>query len=254
MKTKEIESYIFDYEDLLDDEREELIKGIEDNLEDVDVYKILDCFFKYSDKKYLKGKVEDILNLLKKIINKKIETLSLIKVIDLYIKLFNKTLIVSDTLMASKNILAVMSYNISDNEYIKKEITKKKLSREEYVATLKKDLDKNLAVIESYKKTYNYLDKLQDDILVFIESKLAIVKDQEKYYLIQNINKRFSDASVKLLKLKDNLGNIKNLDRNELFNTLEYNELKNHLIIYESFRNSLLNDKNSDNEKDDNQE
>ena len=150
--------------------------------------------------------------------------------------------------MTSKNILSVVSYNISDDEYINKELDKKKETKEEYVNNLKKNLDKNISVMDSYKKTYNYLDKLQDDILIYIESKLASIKDQEKYYLIQNINKRFSDSSLKLLKLKDNLENVRNIDRNELINTLEYNELKNRIIIYESFRNSLLEEKKDDSE------
>ena len=186
MKSKDIENYIFDYNSLNDNEKEDLIENIEDYLENLDVYKTLDCYIKYSDIKYLKGKSDDILNLIKELINKKIENLSLIKVIDLYIKLFNKTLIVSDSFMASKNILDVMSFNISDDEYIKKEIEKRNISRDEYIDTLKKDLDKYLGVIESYNKTYNYLDKLQDDILVFIESKLITLNEQEKYYLIQN--------------------------------------------------------------------
>ncbi len=243
MNKEEIERYIFKYNDLTDKEREELLDNIKEYFSNLDPYKVLDCCFKYSNSKYFKGKNDDILEILKETINKKLDNLSLIKVIDLYIDLFNRTLIVSDTLMASKNILAVMSYNLQDDEYIKKEIDKKHLSKEEYVNNLKGNLDKNILVIEGYNKNYNYLDKIQDDILIYIESKLVKIENQDKYYLIQNINKRFNDASLKLLKLKDNLENIKNLDRNELINTLEYNELKNHIIIYESFRDTLLKEK-----------
>ena len=129
-----------------------------------------------------------------------------------------------------------MTSNVENKKY-------KHLSKEEYVSKLKGDLDKNILVIEGYNKTYNYLDTLQDDILIYIESKLDKIENQDKYYLIQNINKRFSDSSLKLLKLKDNLDNIKNIDRNELLSTLEYSELKNKIIIYESFRDTLLKEK-----------
>ena len=243
MNNERIEEYIFRYDELTDKEREEILDSLKESLSNLDSYKILDCYFKYSNRKYLKGKSDSILNLLKEEINKKIDNLSLIKVIDLYIDLFNRTILVSDTLMASKNILAVLSYNLQDDEYIKREMDKNNVSKEEYVSKLKGDLDKNILVIEGYNKTYNYLDTLQDDILIYIESKLDKIENQDKYYLIQNINKRFSDSSLKLLKLKDNLDNIKNIDRNELLSTLEYSELKNKIIIYESFRDTLLKEK-----------
>ena len=127
-------------------------------------------------------------------------------------------------------------------------MAKKNISKEEYINSLKKDLDKSLLVIDEYNKTYNYLDNLQDDILIYIESSLTKIENQDKYYLIQNINKRFSDFSLKLLKLKNNLEDVKNLDKNELLNTIEYNNLKNRLIIYESFRNSLLKENKDDNQ------
>ena len=139
-----------------------------------------------------------------------------------------------------------MSYNLQDEEFIKREMDKKHVSKEEYVSNLKRDLDKNIGIIDSYNKSYDYFDKLQDDILVYIEGELENIEGQDKYYLIQNLNKRFTDSSFKLLKLQDNLDNIRNIDKNELINTIEYNNIKNSIIIYESFRNSLLDEKKDD--------
>ncbi len=248
MENEMVENYIFNYDNLDEEERQDIYDAIKDSLESLDLYKVLDFCLKYSDRKYIKGKNSNILDLGKEVLNQGLNSLSLIKVIDLYIELFNKTIMVSDSLMASKNILDVMSYNLQDEEFIKREMDKKHVSKEEYVSTLKRDLDKNIGIIDSYNKSYDYLDKLQDDILVYIEEKLENIEGQDKYYLIQNLNKRFTDNSLKLLKLQDNLDNIRNIDKNELINTIEYNNIKNSIIIYESFRNSLLEEKKDDSE------
>ena len=247
--SSQIESFISKINSLSDEQRKDKLVEIGNSLDNLDLYKLMDIVYKYTDALFLKdNNLNDLLELFKDKVISKLSDLSLIKVIDLYIELFNKTIMVSDSLMASKNILDVMSYNLQDEEFIKREMDKKHVSKEEYVSNLKRDLDKNIGIIDSYNKSYDYLDKLQDDILVYIEEKLENIEGQDKYYLIQNLNKRFTDNSLKLLKLQDNLDNIRNIDKNELVNTIEYNNIKNSIIIYESFRNSLLEEKKDDSE------
>ena len=217
-----IDDYVMDFDKLSDEEKKNQLNEIAKYLDKLDLNKLIDIIFKYV---FTNIDLNDLLELIKDKIINKLNELSLIKVIDLYIELFNKILTVEDTLMASKNILSVMSYNISDNNYIESEINKKKISKDEYLDILKKDLDKYVALINNYNKIHDYLDNLQDKFLVYIETKLENIESKEKYYLIQNINKRLSDVSLKLLKLKD---------------SLEYNEIKNSLVIYESYRKSLL--------------
>ena len=235
----QIESYILNINNLSDDQKNSQLKEIGNSLDNLDLYKLMDIVYKYTDANFLKdNNLNDLLELFKDKVISKLSDLSLIKVIDLYIELFNNTLIASDTMMASKNILAVMSYNISSDTYIEKELEKKNISKEEYLANLKKDLDKNVEIIDNYTRTYEFLDSLQDKFLIYIEVAFDKIESQEKDYLIQNINKRFSDASMKLLKLKDNLDRVKGL---------EYSNLKNSVVIYENFRNSLLDNKKDSN-------
>ena len=222
MNNNIIDSYIAEFYNLNEEEKKDRLNEIDKYINKLDLNKLMGITFKYV---FTNIDVTDMLELFKNKILDKLDKLSLIKVIDLYIELFNKTLISEDTLMASKNILSVMSYNISDNNYIESVISKKKISKEEYLEILKKDLDKYVSLIDTYTKTHDYLDNLHDKFLIYIETKLENIENQDKYYLIQNINKRLSDASLKLLKLKD---------------SLEYNNIKNSLIIYESYRKSLL--------------
>lgn len=236
MENNKIESYISELNNLSELQKKERILEIDKYLDTLDLYKLMNVIFEYSNVDYIKeNDLSSLFELFKDKVISKLDDLSLIKIIDLYIQLFNKTIIVSDILMASKNLLDIMSYNISDDSYIEKELEKKKISREEYLNILKKELDNNVKTIDAYTKTYDFLDNLQDKFLIYIEVSLDKIEKQEKEYLIQNINKRFSVASTKLLKLKDNLNNIKGF---------EYNDLKNSIIIYESFRNSLLDNKN----------
>ena len=235
----QIESYILNISNLNEEQRKDKLIEIGNSLDNLDLYKLMDIVYKYTDANFLKdNNLNDLLELFKDKVISKLSDLSLIKVIDLYIELFNNTLIASDTMMASKNILAVMSYNISSDTYIEKELEKKNISKEEYLANLKKDLDKNVEIIDNYTRTYEFLDSLQDKFLIYIEVAFDKIESQEKDYLIQNINKRFSDASMKLLKLKDNLDRVKGL---------EYSNLKNSVVIYENFRNSLLDNKKDSN-------
>ena len=235
----QIESYILNINNLSEEQRKDKLIEIENSLDNLDLYKLMDIVYKYTDANFLKdNNLNNLLELFKDKVISKLSDLSLIKVIDLYIELFNNTLIASDTMMASKNVLAVMSYNISSDSYIAKELEKKNISKEEYLANLKKDLDKNVEIIDNYTRTYEFLDSLQDKFLIYIEVAFDKIESQEKDYLIQNINKRFSDASMKLLKLKDNLDRVKGL---------EYSNLKNSVVIYENFRNSLLDNKKDSN-------
>ena len=235
----QIESYISNINNLSEEQRKDKLIEIGNSLDNLDLYKLMDIVYKYTDAIFLKdNNLNDLLELFKDKVISKLSDLSLIKVIDLYIELFNNTLMASDTMMASKNVLAVMSYNISSDAYITKELEKKKVSKEEYLANLKKDLDKNVEIIDNYTRTYEFLDSLQDKFLIYIEVAFDKIESQEKEYLIQNINKRFSDASLKLLKLKDNLDRVKGL---------EYSNLKNSVVIYENFRNSLLDNKKDSN-------
>ncbi len=235
----QIESYILNISNLNEEQRKDKLIEIGNSLDNLDLYKLMDIVYKYTDANFLKdNNLNDLLELFKDKVISKLSDLSLIKVIDLYIELFNNTLIASDTMMASKNILAVMSYNISSDTYIEKELEKKNISKEEYLANLKKDLDKNVEIIDNYTRTYEFLDSLQDKFLIYIEVAFDKIESQEKDYLVQNINKRFSDASMKLLKLKDNLDRVKGL---------EYSNLKNSVVIYENFRNSLLDNKKDSN-------
>ena len=238
--SSQIESFISKINSLSDEQRKDKLVEIGNSLDNLDLYKLMDIVYKYTDALFLKdNKLNDLLELFKDKIISKLSDLSLIKVIDLYIELFNNTLVASDTMMASKNVLSVMSYNISSNTYIEKELEKKNITKEEYLSNLKKDLDKNVEIIDNYTKTYEFLDSLQDKYLIYIEIAFDKIKNQEKEYLIQNINKRFSDASMKLLKLKDNLDKVKGL---------EYSNLKNSVVIYENFRNSLLENKKDSND------
>ena len=235
----QIESYILNINNLSEEQRKDKLIEIENSLDNLDLYKLMDIVYKYTDANFLKdNNLNNLLELFKDKVISKLSDLSLIKVIDLYIELFNNTLMASDTMMASKNVLAVMSYNISSDTYIAKELEKKNISKEEYLANLKKDLDKNVEIIDNYTRTYEFLDSLQDKFLIYIEVAFDKIESQEKDYLIQNINKRFSDASLKLLKLKDNLDRVKGL---------EYSNLKNSVVIYENFRNSLLDNKKDSN-------
>ena len=238
--SSQIESFISKINSLSDEQRKDKLVEIGNSLDNLDLYKLMDIVYKYTTAEFFKDNdLNDLLELFKDKIISKLSDLSLIKVIDLYIELFNNTLVASDTMMASKNVLSVMSYNISSNTYIEKELEKKNITKEEYLSNLKKDLDKNVEIIDNYTKTYEFLDSLQDKYLIYIEIAFDKIKNQEKEYLIQNINKRFSDASMKLLKLKDNLDKVKGL---------EYSNLKNSVVIYENFRNSLLENKKDSND------
>ena len=56
MKNEIVEKYIFNYDNLDEEERKNIYNEIKDSLNSLDLYKVLDFCLKYTDRKYLKGK------------------------------------------------------------------------------------------------------------------------------------------------------------------------------------------------------
>ena len=205
------------------------------NFNNLSMNELINLFADYASCKYITNdKTPNLLNAIIDTISNKLSSMSLIKVIDLYIVFFNKSLLIEDTMIGSKNILSVMSYHISDEGYIEKEIKKKKITKDKFIDNCKKDLTTYSSMIDLNEKILSFYNNLLDKILLFIESNLHKITNQEKKYLFDNLNSRFEINSEKLLEA------IKNENKGNIREVVNYNDIKNSLIVYESFRDTLL--------------
>ena len=117
--TNFINSYLKEFEKLTEAETNSNIEIIKKKLETMPITDLMHLYIIYTTSKY---DTKALLNCISSLIISKLDTLSLIKTIDLYTIIFNQILLVEDSLMAEKNILSVMSFELSNEEFIEKEI------------------------------------------------------------------------------------------------------------------------------------
>ena len=222
----------------------EILKDALSTLQINDLVKLYACYtsFKYVNKYDVKA----LINLLSSSIIEKLDTLSLIKVIDLYIMFFNRSLLIEDTMIGNKNILSVMSFDISNEEYIASKIKKKNISKEKFIENCKKELAAYANSTSITEAINNYLEEIEENILAYIDIKIEKLEGQEKKYFIENLNTRFENASKKLLDLTECFDNRQKLMKTDPVDLLDYNMLKGRIVVYENFRNELLMSKKND--------
>ena len=198
---------------------------IKNGLEKLQVNDLVKLFICYTNFKYVdKYNIKELIHILVQEIMKKLDNISLIKVIDLYIMFFNKSLVVEDVLTANKNILSVMSFDISNSEYIESKIQKKNISREKFIDNCKKELAIYANSTSVNENISSYLDEVQEKLLTYIDE----------------------NASLKLLDLSECFDNKQKLLKTELTDLLEYNILKGRIVVYETFRKKLIDEKKND--------
>ena len=214
----------------------EILKDALNSLQINDLVKLYACYTSF----------KALINLLASSIIEKLDTLSLIKVIDLYIMFFNRSLLIEDTMIGNKNILSVMSFDISNEEYIASKIKKKNISKEKFIENCKKELAAYANSTSITEAINNYLEEIEENILAYIDIKIEKLEGQEKKYFIENLNTRFENASKKLLDLTECFDNRQKLMKTDPVDLLDYNMLKGRIVVYENFRNELLMSKKND--------
>lgn len=237
-----------------------VLEELQNNLSSLSLNELIELYQKYATNINIQREKTpiEIFDLLYQIIIIQLNEVSLMKEIDLYADFFNKILDFEETINTYQNIVSAKSFYANDEYYIERQISKEKLSKEELLKQKRGELEYYIQILTTLEKSYNILDKLQDAILVNIESRIDRSKEDENSHLLETINNRIEKNSKEILRRKELQANKKALSIQSRFNNtsmyeilsgLEVTSLKNKNYVYESYKETLMEKVKQNNQK-----
>ncbi|MBQ8892478.1 MAG: hypothetical protein IJ068_06430 [Bacilli bacterium] len=241
---------------------ENLIKGYngEENnvlntyIEGLDLNGLVNFYLKCSNhllfQKY-SNSMNDILTSIYNKIMKKLPETSLLEVMDVYFNIFTESLYVEDSIEANQNIINVRNYNLNDDFFIEYESKRRKMSKDEFIENYSKSMEYYEEDKLYLKSVFDYLDKLQLNVLEYLNKMLHNLTDTERHLYLIKINEIIEDNSLEIIKrneirknkrIIDIQSKMRDISTIEVFNMLDTTSLKNKIYIYSSFQ-AVLKDK-----------
>ncbi len=226
----------------------DLLKEIETELSILSLKELVDTYIKYSRVNYLKNSyLNSLLNLIFENIQLKIKDGNPIEIIDMHADLFSSMLSIEDNIESYKNIIQVRTYNLTDPFFISNKTDKN--NQENFIQEYKKEIEAFKETLNISQSSFNYLDKLYNLFMEYLDNILVSLKEDESNSLIRDINKRIElyfsriDYQKNLLNNKTALEleiRLRGLNSYDIAETFNYDKLKNKLEVYETYRNKLL--------------
>ena len=240
-----------DYQKKYSDSFETIIKNIKDLLVNLSLSDLIELYLRYvKDLSVFKNDNQDfIFNLLYEAIISKLSTVSLMKVFDLYANIFVNSTDLEEHIESNQNIINARNYNLQDEYYIERQITKKSTTKEAFLKEYMLELESYVKHEKVLERAFSNLDKLQNGILIYVETKLKSLTEEEKMQLLETLNSRIEANSKEIVKRK-NLGNnrlkldlqsrFEDISIYELIDSLNITSLRNKNYVYESFRSAIM--------------
>ena len=192
--------------------------------------------------------IDSILELIYQKIVDKIGDLSLLDTMEVYLKIFNESLAIEDSIEASQNIISVRKYNLKDNFFIKYESERKKMSEQQFIENYHKGLDYYENDLLILKNVFSYLDKLQNYLLELLDNKIETLSEEERIAYLIKINNIIEENSIEIIKRNEIKKNRRAVDIQsrmneistfEIFSMLDTTNLKNKNYVYMNFQEAL---------------
>ena len=129
------------------------------------------------------------------------------------------------------------------------QITKKSTTKEAFLKEYMLELESYVKHEKVLERAFSNLDKLQNGILIYVETKLKSLTEEEKMQLLETLNSRIEANSKEIVKRKK-LGNnrlkldlqsrFEDISIYELIDSLNITSLRNKNYVYESFRSAIM--------------
>ena len=230
-----------------------LINQIENTLTNAELRDLIDLYIEYTNF-YNLNKCQELVGISDMIYNfivSKLNTVSVMKLIDLYTVIYNVTLRANELVCDDENRLLSRQITL-ENEFDLNQVIKSqtRYSREEFITNYRKEnfiFEKNLVID---KESYELLDKLQDAFLVHIDTRLNKTTKEEEEQLLATINKRIEEKSNEKIRRNRILanrkqqiklyGSLQDKNSHQVYENLSTSELKNSIDVYINYKNNLL--------------
>ena len=171
------------------------------------------------------------------------------KVFDLYGNIFISSLDLEEHIESNQNIINVRNYNLQDEYYIERQSTNKGTTKEAFLKKYMLELESYINHEKVLERAFSNLDKLQNAILIYVETKLKSLTEEEKMQLLETLNSRIEANSKEIVKRKK-LGNnrlkldlqsrFEDISIYELIDSLNITSLRNKKYVYQSFRSAIM--------------
>ena len=237
---------------------ERLVRNYDENFNEIESYlnnlnlnDLINLYLKCATPLYIQNyeNISKILNLVFDNIMNKLDTVSLIDIINLYSNIFVETMSLEDSIQSNQNIINVREFNLTDDFFLEYESKKKDQTKEEYIKDYFKSLENYRKSLAHFNKCFQYLDKLQKSVLSYIDSALKTISNEENEVLLREINKKIEETSDEILRRYQLSRNKKAIDIEsrmketpsfEIFNMLDTIALSRKDYVYSNYQAALM--------------
>ena len=181
----------------------------------------------------------------------KLDTVSIMKLIDLYIDISKDTLISEDNLNSSQNVINVTVEKLNDEFILEYEASKKGVSKEKIIESYQNKLLDYRQYNLNFAQIHLIIGELKQKIFAYINEQIPNIDQDLQQKLIYTLRSRIEDNSKKIIEkniLRSDKDLLKIKSRFEYKNPYQiYHELldstedlKRKNFIYELFEKNLV--------------
>ena len=219
-------------------------------IEGLNLSGLVNFYLKCSNHLYFKkyNNIGDILELIFDNIKKKLNSVSILELMDIYTNIFTETLNIEESIESNNNIINVRNANLKDDFFIEYESKRSNLDRNEFIERYTRSLDyyENNAIY--LKNVFSFIDKLQQEMVNYLDGVISKLSNEEKHILLIKINEIIEKNSLEIIERNEIRKNRKTVDIHskmkeiptfEIFNMLDTTMLKNKNYVYSNFQSML---------------
>lgn len=232
---------------MIDNYNEDIDNELENYLSNLSLQEIISLYIKFSNPVYLSNKKNMFksLNLMYANVAKKMNSVSLFNLIDLYTNIYLEILYFEDSIEGLKNIINARNGNLEDDFIVEYEAKRQNISKDEFIKRYTESINKISVNLINLNETFKYLDSLQKGIQSYINNEIDNLSIEESKLLFKQINDKIEENSQEILKRNDLRRNKKAADIQariletptfDIFNLFDTTSLKNELNIYKKYQ------------------
>lgn len=232
---------------MIDNYNEDIDNELENYLSNLSLQEIISLYIKFSNPVYLSNKKNMFksLNLMYSNVAKKMNSVSLFNLIDLYTNIYLEILYFEDSIEGLKNIINARNGNLEDDFIVEYEAKRQNISKDEFIKRYTESINKISVNLINLNETFKYLDSLQKGIQSYINNEIDNLSIEESKLLFKQINDKIEENSQEILKRNDLRRNKKAADIQariletptfDIFNLFDTTSLKNELNIYKKYQ------------------
>ena len=219
-------------------------------IEGLNLKGLVNFYLKCSNHLYFKkyNNINEILEVVFNNIKQKYNSVSILELIDIYTNIFTETLNVEESIESNNNIIDVRKMNLEDNFFIEYETKKNNLERSDFIDKYTRSLDYYEENALYLKTVFSFIDKLQQEIVDYLDDVISKLSNEEKHVLLIKINEIIEKNYQEIIERNEIRKNRKTIDIHskmkeiptfEIFNMLDTSMLKNKNYVYSSFQSML---------------